>query len=221
MALASKNQEYELASRLRDQIHDLEIIFSHAKILRPANERTPLNWPETEKYLQKILETAQRISRAEAYDISNIQGKEATGSMPVFIDGKPAKEHYRKFKVHIAGTPNDFAMLREVIGRRLTHTEWSYPDLMIIDGGRGQLSSVLKAMEQYTSTRLRAGKIHVVAIAKKHNELFLSGKSEPLLLKDMPQGVSNFILHMRDEAHRFAITYHRKLRKVDLLGKKE
>ena len=154
----------------------------------------------------------------EAYDISNTQGAEATGSMPVFIDGKPAKEHYKKFKVHITGKPNDFAMLEEVVTRRLAHKEWGYPDLMVIDGGKGQLSSVLKAFKKYTDKDIQ--KIHVVAIAKRNNELFLPGKSEPLLLKDMPQGVSNLILHIRDEAHRFAITYHRKLRKIDLLGKK-
>ncbi len=230
MTLASKNQEYERASRLRDQIQDLEIIFSHARVLRPGTEKTPLNWPETEKYLQNILKTGRKISRVEAYDISNIQGKEATGSMPVFIDGKPAKDHYRKFKIHIAGTPNDFAMLKEVIGRRLAHPEWPYPNLMIIDGGKGQLSTTLKAIEETIKQTMhklhdreksvrKIRSIRVVAIAKKHNELFLPDKSKPLLLKDMPQSVSNFILHMRDEAHRFAITYHRKLRKVDLLGK--
>ncbi|HEY4509960.1 MAG TPA: UvrB/UvrC motif-containing protein [Candidatus Paceibacterota bacterium] len=232
MTLASKNQAYEIASRLRDQIQDLEIIFSHARVLRPGTEKTPLNWPGTEKYLQKVLQTTQRISRVEAYDISNIQGKEATGSMPVFIDGKPAKQHYRKFKIHIAGTPNDFAMLKEVIGRRLTHPEWPYPDLMIIDGGKPQLSATLKAIEETTKQTMhnfhdreksvrKIRSIRVAAIAKKHNELFLPGQPKPLLLKDMPQQVSNFILHMRDEAHRFAITYHRKLRRVDLLGKRK
>jgi len=245
MREASKNQRYEKAKDLRDQIQDLGIIFSHAKVFRPAAEKASIDWPATETYLQKILGTKQRISRAEAYDISNIQGKESTGSMPVFIDGKPAKEHYRKFKVRISGKANDFAMLQEVISRRLAHEEWTYPDLMIIDGGKGQLTAALNALhkskiqipkslrEPEGSSKPRTAKInpkyqilntqygiHVAAIAKKHNELFLPGKSEPLLLRNMPQGVSNFILHMRDEAHRFAITYHRNLRRVDLLGKK-
>jgi len=215
MILASKNQEYEKAGKLRDQIADLEIIFSHAKILRPEEDRAPLQWKNTEAYLQQILGTKKRISRIEAYDISNTQGAEATGSMPVFIEGKPAKQCYKKFKVHITGKPNDFAMLQEVLTRRLAHKEWRYPDVMVIDGGKGQLSSVLKAFEKYTDKD--AQKIYVVAIAKKHNELFLPGKSEPLLLKNMPQDVSNLILHIRDEAHRFAISYHRKLRKKELL----
>ena len=218
MAQTSKNQQYEKAGKLRDQIQDLEVVFLHAKVLRPAEEKTPLQWEQTEKYLQKIFKTKKRISRVEAYDISNIQGVESTGSMPVFINGEPAKQHYKKFKVHITGKPNDFAMLEEVLTRRLAHKEWGYPDLMIIDGGKGQLSSVLKAFKKYTDKDVQ--KIHVAAIAKKNNELFLPGKSEPLLLKDMPSHVSNLILHIRDEAHRFAITFHRKLRKVDLLGKK-
>ncbi|MEK7542571.1 MAG: UvrB/UvrC motif-containing protein [Patescibacteria group bacterium] len=218
MNAASKNQEYEKAGRLRDQMRDLEIIFSHAKVLRVSEEKTSINWAETEKYLQKILATKQKISRVEAYDISNIQGKEATGSMPVFINGKPTKEHYRKFKIRLAGMPNDFAMLQEVITRRLAHAEWPYPDLMIIDGGKPQLSAALAALQ---TKNYKLPTIKLAAIAKKHNELFLPGKSKPFLLKDMPQSVSNFILYIRDEAHRFAIIYHRKLRKVDLLGKKK
>jgi len=228
MREASKNQRYERAKDLRDQIQDLGIIFSHAKVFRPAAEKASIDWPAIEMYLQKILGISQRISRAEAYDISNIQGKEATGSMPVFIDGKPDKEHYRKFKVRISGKPNDFAMLQEVISRRLAHEEWTYPDLMIIDGGKGQLSAALQAVSklQTPSSKFQANhksqisRICVAAIAKKHNELFLPEKAKPLLLKDMPQSVSNFILHIRDEAHRFAISYHRLLRKKEMLRKR-
>lgn len=232
MRTASQKQDFEKAAKLRDQMQDLEVIFSHARILRPGDEQQPHDWSKTEFYLKKILGRKRKISRVEAYDISNIQGKEATGSMPVSIDGKPAKDHYRKFKIRIAGKPNDFAMLKEVIGRRLAHPEWPYPDLLIIDGGKGQLSAVLKAIEETIKQtmhkfhdreksvrKIRA--IYVAAIAKKHNELFLPGQSKSLLLKNMPQSVSNFILHMRDEAHRFAISYHRKLRKFDLLGKEE
>ena len=215
MKEASKSQQYEKAKDLRDQLHDLGVVFSHAKIFKPIEEKTPIHWPEIEKYLQKILSTTHSISRVEAYDISNMQGKESTSSMPVFINGAPAKEHYRKFKIHITGKPNDFAMMEETITRRLRHTEWQYPDLMIIDGGKGQLSSVLKAIEKFGTKE--AKNILVAAIAKKNNELFLPGKSQPLLLRDMPQPVSNLILHIRDEAHRFAISYHRKLRKRELL----
>lgn len=136
--------------------------------------------------------------------------------MPVFIDGEPAKQHYKKFKIHITGKPNDFAMMEEVLTRRLAHKEWGYPDLIVIDGGKGQLSAALKALDKYKIQNTRY-KIYVAAIAKKHNELFLPGRSTPLLLKDMPQHVSNLILHIRDEAHRFAISYHRLLRKKKMI----
>ena len=227
MAQASKNQQYEKAKELRDQIQDLEIVFSHARIFRPTDPDAPVgvNWPAIEQYLQKILGTKKRISRVEAYDISNTQGKEATSSMPVFVNGVPAKDQYRKFKIRLGDTPNDFAMLEETITRRLHHPEWNYPDLIIIDGGKGQLSAALRAIGKFqnpndklqTNPKSQVSKIHLAAIAKKHNELFLPGKSAPLLLRDMPQPVSNFILHMRDEAHRFAISYHRLLRKKKII----
>ncbi len=208
MKHASSIQAYEQAAKLRDQMRDLEVIFSHARILQQDQEKRIAPWGETAAYLKRILRTREEILRIEAYDISNIQGKEATGSMAVFVAGKPAKEHYRRFKIRIAGKPNDFAMLQETITRRLGHEEWPYPQLMIIDGGKGQLSSALKALKKY--------KIHfpAAAIAKRHNEFFVLGSSRPILLKDMPQAVSNFILHIRDEAHRFAISYHRKLRSI-------
>lgn len=212
MKLSSQKQEYEKAGKLRDQLRDLEIVFSHAKVLRPPETEIPTHWRETEAYLKKMLGANQRISRVEAYDISNIHGKEATGSMPVFLNGKPAKQHYRKFKIRVAGRANDFAMLKEVVTRRLAHSEWAYPDLMVVDGGKGQLSAALEALR----SKSRIAKIHVAAIAKRNNELFLPGKSKPLLLKDMPRSVSNFILHIRDEAHRFAIAYHRFLRRKTL-----
>ena len=154
--------------------------------------------------------------RVEAYDISNIQGKFATGSMVTFLKGKPAKEWYRKFKIHISGKPNDFAMMQELVSRRLRHEEWPYPDLIIIDGGKPQLSAALAA---YKILNIKY-KILIAALAKKHNELFFLRRSKPLLLKNLPQEVSNLLLHIRDEAHRFAISYHRYLRKKDLLQEK-
>jgi len=212
---ASKDQDFEQAGKLRDQLEHIEIIFSHAKIFRPDHEKALVHWTATEKDLQKIFKTKKRISRIEAYDISNTQGKESTSSMPVFIHGMPAKDQYRKFKIRNTGSPNDFAMLHETITRRLRHTEWPYPDIMIIDGGKGQLSSMLRAIRECNTKQ--ANQILVAAIAKKNNELFFPGNPAPLFLKDTPQSVFNLILHIRDEAHRFAITYHRKLRKKQLL----
>ena len=200
---ASKLQDFEKAAKIRDQITALEKILAHAKIFEPAEVKLLQNqnfWP---------------YKRIEAYDISNIQGQEAAGSMVTFIDGTPNKNFYRRFKIKIAGKPNDIAMLKECLTRRLKHPEWPYPDLILIDGGRGQLNaaqSVVKYEIQNTKY-----KIQTMALAKKRNELFIENQKKPILLKSLPREIFNLILQLRDEAHRFAISYHRKLRKRGLL----
>ena len=202
MEEASKNQRYEEAAKFRNQLWALERVVSHSLVGPSYSQLGPTK--ESTRELQKIFGTKKKISKVEAYDISNIQGKEATGSLVVFIEGRPAKEWYRKFKIHITGKPNDFAMLQETISRRLNHPEWPYPDLMIIDGGKPQLSAAMSV--------LKKSPILVGAIAKQHNQLFLPGQPKPILLKTLSQPTQNLILHVRDEAHRFAISYHRHLR---------
>ena len=208
MKTASSSQDFEKAAKLRDQIKSLENIISHSA--------------------KKITE------RMEAYDVSNIQGKYATGSMITFINGQPAKNFYRKFKIKIAGKPNDTAMLKEVLSRRFNHPEWPFPDTILIDGGKAQLNVALKLKNSNTKLPLAEAKvkkrteasspsnlknINLMALAKKHNELFMEWKKKPVLLKDMPREFSNLILRLRDEAHRFAISYHKKLRAKALLPK--
>lgn len=200
MENAARIHDFERAAKLRDQFLALENIVSHA----PAPLRERMSLKGAGKELQHILNAQKPLERIEAYDISNIQGKQATGSMVTFLHGKPAKDWYRKFKVHISGTPNDFAMIKEIIARRMKHAEWPYPDLMLIDGGKGQLSAAL--------TSLPNPPFMVAALAKQHNELFLPGKKHPLLLQNISPQARNVLLYIRDEAHRFAITYHKKLR---------
>jgi excinuclease ABC subunit C len=218
----SKQQEYEKAAETRDKIYALENILSHTRIFFPQTSpakpwRSPLfcgSWEEIEQELKKIIseeKSAQKIKkivRIEGYDISNIQGKEAVGAMVVFENGKPSKKDYRKFKVKIEGKPNDTAMLKEVIERRLRHKEWELPDLIFVDGGKAQLNAARSA--------LGGKKIKLMALAKRKNELFIEGKRNPLLLKELPREISNLILQIRDEAHRFAVSYHRKLRRKKL-----
>ena len=216
MTEVSRKEQYEKASWLRDQISSLERIIEHSFLnTQPAPLRSQPDYHAIEKELRKVLHTRKRISRMEAYDISNIQGHQSTGSMVVFIEGKPSKKHYRKFKIKITGKPNDFAMMKELITRRLSHKDWSYPDVMLIDGGKGQLSSAMEAIAE----QKQLGKFKVVALAKRNNELFFPNNPEPALLKDMGAGLEHMLLHIRDEAHRFAITYYRKLHKVDLLSR--
>lgn len=211
----SKDEKYELAAHRRNQIENLETVFLHSHIFNTKPlKNLPIVWSKVQKELHKLIK--KKVVRIETYDISNTQGKQATGSMIVFENGKPAKKEYRKFKIHITGKPNDTAMMKETLTRRFKHTEWRYPDMILIDGGKPQLTSAKKAREQFA----KAKDIPLLAIAKRLNELYIEDDKKPVLLKTLPSDVSNLILYMRDEAHRFAITYHRKLRTVDLLSKK-
>ena len=245
MEQASKEQDFEKAAMFRNQLFALERIALH----RSVSLSMPWQYyRDTLKEPRPLPKPWRNFSRIEAYDISNIQGKQATGSMVTFLNGKPAKEWYRKFKIKYPGRsttprhgglgararqkqavvsgPNDFAMMEELISRRLKHAEWPYPDLMLIDGGKGQLSSTLKAVSNLIRlsygtnrklNRIKLRHIKIVALAKRNNELFSPKKAKPVLLQDLPREVANLLLHVRDEAHRFAITYHRKLRRVDAL----
>jgi len=193
MKKSSLLQEYEKAAKIRDKITSLE----------------------------RVINPQQIPGRAEAYDVSNIQGEEAAGSMVTFINGRPAKNFYRKFKIKISGKPNDVAMIKEILSRRLRHAEWPYPDLILIDGGKAQLNAALRAINlakpSYRLGLAKFGNIRIMSIAKKKNELFIEGRKKPVLLKTLPREMFNLILQLRDEAHRFAISYHRKLRKKRLL----
>jgi len=211
----SKSQNFEEAAKIRDQIMALEKVLSHYKVFENILELGPKeNWHHAQKILQNIIDTKNKISRIEAYDVSNIQGQQATGSMVVFINGKPDKSQYRKFKIEIAGKPDDTAMLKEVLTRRFNHPEWPHPDLILIDGGIAQLNAALKIKNQISKIK---NKIKVVSLAKKENELYIENRKKPILLKVLPRGIFNLILRLRDEAHRFALSYHRKLRKKSLI----
>jgi excinuclease ABC subunit C len=166
--------------------------------------------------LRAALELPYTPRRIECYDISHVQGAYTVGSMIVFIDGKPKKDQYRKFKIKTVAGIDDFASLNEVLDRRFrrgieekeegkTTGFAQFPDLFIIDGGKGQLSATLKIKEKYHSG------IPFVSLAKREEELMLPHQEEPLLL---PKGSPQFhlIQRIRDEAHRFAITFHRQLR---------
>jgi excinuclease ABC subunit C len=174
--------------------------------------------------LQSITNQSKKISRIECYDISNIQGNRATGSMVVFINGEPDKSQYKKFKIRLPEKPNDIAMLEEIITRRLAHPEWKYPEIMLIDGGIAQLNIAIKTKNQKSNTKY----IKVISIAKRNKDLYIEGpplhkasdgqaRKEPILLKTLPREIYNLVLQLDDEAHRFAITYHKKLRKQNLL----
>lgn len=214
MKLASVKEEFEKAGKLRDQLFALEQIMAHRTVINTSTVATG-DWEATQKTLQGIIGYHKTISRIECYDISNIQGKFATGSMVVFVDGKPAKQEYKKFKIQMKNEPNDIAMLSEVFKRRLVRTDWPMPQVMLIDGGIAQLNAALRAKHEAQNTNPQVADIKIISIAKGKRELLIENKPK-LPLKDLPQEIYNLIVALDDQAHQFAITYHRKLRKKDL-----
>lgn len=213
MEKLSREQQYETAAQVRNKLLAFESILNNAHILKPP--KTPLDWQVVEPLLQQLVGLSAPISRLEGYDISNIQGQQATGSMIVFANGQPSKKNYRKFKIKMAAKPNDTAMIKEVIRRRLRHPEWPLPQVMLIDGGKGQLEAAIFARRGKKKTMPLLPKI--MSLAKRNNELYLEGQTKPLLLKSLPSALANLILQMRDEAHRFAVSYHHKLRSNKML----
>ncbi len=174
--------------------------------------------------LQSALKLSIPPNRIECYDISNTQGTSAVGSMVVFEQGVPSKKFYRRFNIRSVTGPDDFASMEEVLLRRFNRWQAAQelidipgekvdqsfallPDLLIVDGGKGQLSRAVSVLEKYNLL----DQIPVVGLAKQNEELFIPGQSNPILLPKGSQGL--FLLQrIRDEAHRFAITTHRKQR---------
>lgn len=162
------------------------------------------------KELMRVLSLKELPGRIEAYDISNIQGTNAVGSMVVFEFARAQKDQYRRFKIQTPGKPDDFGMMKEMLTRRFKQKNdqvkaWPAPDLILIDGGKGQLNiatAVLKDAEL---------NIPVMGLAKRLEEIFLPGEKNSIILPH--SSISKFLLQrIRDEAHRFAITYHKNLR---------
>ncbi len=179
-----------------------------AKIKKLTSIRNDFN--EIGSYLMEKLKLRTFPHRIECYDISHIQGTNTVASMVVFENGQSKKSEYRRFKVKTTeGKPDDFLSMKEVLSRRLARMgepKWAKPNLIIIDGGKGQLSSVMEIVEE-----IGMNDIDFVSLAKREEEVFLPHQSESIRIP-MDSNVMFLIQRIRDEAHRFAITYHRKLR---------
>lgn len=159
--------------------------------------------------LKKALGLPSTPSRIEAFDISNVQGAGAVGSMVTFVDGRPLKSGYRHFRIKTVEVQDDFAMMNEVLQRRferLKDGKSRRPDLILVDGGKGQVSAAMDAMA--TSG---LSPISVIGLAKRNEEIFVPGQKEPVVLPRRNPGLK-LLQKARDEAHRFAVEYHRKLR---------
>ncbi len=200
----SKAQEFEKAKVLYEQIKALSFVPPPKKL---DNEKIL-------KELKEALELPSIPRRIECFDISNISGKEAVGSMVVFIDGEPARSEYRRFRIRTVQGIDDYLMMKEVIRRRYGRAleeKQSLTDLAVIDGGKGHLSVAKSVLDEIGLQALP-----VISIAKQHEHLFKPGREAPYIF---PQNSPflELIRRLRDEAHRFAITYHRQLHKKESL----
>jgi excinuclease ABC subunit C len=223
----AKSKQGEELQSLADK--NVRVLLNNAKLEKMSKIRDDFN--EIGAFLAEKLKLKNFPHRIECYDISHIQGTNTVASMVTFVNGLSKKSAYKKFKIRLAeGKPDDFLSMKEVLTRRLNRLGeegWEKPDLIIIDGGKGQLSAVMGIVEELEKEKGKREKekdeptlqpsnpltlsIDFVSLAKRDEEVFLPGQSKSVML---PRNSSALFLfqRIRDEAHRFAITYHRKLR---------
>lgn len=186
----------------------VQMVAKNAEIIKNQEKEVKNTLLDLKKYIK-----LPRIPRhVECFDISNISGKHAVGSMVVFEEGMPKKSKYRKFKIEIPG-PDDYAMMRDVLNRRyikIALGEDKKPDLIIVDGGKGQLNVALDVLES-----LGINDIPVIGLAKEFEHVFVPNTSSPVILPRNSEAL-HLLQRIRDEAHRFAVTYHKKLRSREL-----
>ncbi len=211
-------KDYENAARIRNRIHALSVV--SGPVGRPGKYsdkavsaypcRMPVVTPLQVEELRSLLKLPHALRIIEAFDVSNISGKEAVGSMVCFVDSKPRKDKYMHFKIKTVHVVDDYSMMREIVSRRykrLLSERGILPDLIIIDGGKGHLAAA--------KIELRALKIiniPVIGIAKNPDKIYTHEKKDPILLGKFAQALL-FCRRIRDEAHRFAINYHRFLQR--------
>ncbi len=210
---AAARLDYERAGRWRDVLNNLETVFGarnrsfeHAMI--PSR-----SGPEAMRELQRALGLPMTLGTMICFDISNLMGTLAVASMVVFVDGRPARSEYRRFRIKTVEGSDDFAMMAEVVGRhfrRLLEESKPLPDLLVVDGGKGQLHAALKIL-----TAIHGPVLPVIGLAKREEEIFVPGRPQPVVLDRHHPGL-RVLQALRDEAHRFAIGYHRELRRKRL-----
>lgn len=201
MNKAASSENYEKASILKTQIEKIKNLtkpytkpFEYLKNPNLLDDQIKNSLSDLSKVLN-----IKNLQRIECYDVANIQGQFSTAAMIVFTNGLKDTDSYRRFKIHITGCPNDYKMLEEALLRRFKHQEWPYPNLVIIDGGLGQLN-VFKNLKI---------NIPAIALAKREEQIYY--KDQKIIL-DRASPALKLLQRIRDEAHRFATTYHKQLR---------
>jgi excinuclease ABC subunit C len=220
----AKNQDFEKAAELRNQINAIQNIFSHRVFFENKNFFKEFEPEKDQKDVGLLLKNNLGLpkipKRIEGYDVSNMQSNQMVGSMVVFVPQiknkiiigyYPDKKEYRLFKIKTVKRQNDIACLKETISRRLNHKEWKIPDLIYIDGGKAQFNAVNQILKNFPDF-----KIPVISLAKNKNILYNNFLRTSLPLDKLNKVIKMTILRLRDESHRFAISYHKKLRKKSL-----
>ncbi len=224
---AAEQEKYEIAAELRDRIQLIKSVTTQQYQLKPSLVLPQLTGQYREQallHLRKLLSTylylpkTYPLSRVEGYDVSNTSGQLASVSMVTFVNGQPAKEHYRLFNIRTLDTPNDFQMLQEAVLRRQNHPEWGEPDLLVIDGGKGQLRAALQGWYWPAP---------VISIAKNPDRIILPTQIErpesgrlkikyQIIRLPANHPTLHLIQHIRDESHRFSKKQHtsRRLKKM-------
>ena len=216
MLAFAENRRYEAAARLRDQIHLLETLDRRGQIDKHAQPEVFYIDPKKGlEGLRRVLKLASAPRTLEAVDIAHLAGGETVASLVQFIDGLPFKPGYRRYKIRLADRSDDYASIREVVARRfqrLSEEQGPFPDILLIDGGRGQLAAAQQAFEQ-----LGVAPPTLLSLAKKEELVFRLDRPQPLRLRRRSYSL-RLLQYARDEAHRFARHYHHILRRKSTLG---
>jgi len=222
MNIFSKTENYEMAKVRRDQINSLNYVISGWQSLSHLYQDIDFKEDKYQKATDQLVLTLssvfpklKKINRIEAYDISNLGSKVFVGAMTVYQNGKIDNSQYRQFKIESKVTPDDQFMIKEIIYRRLKHPEWSYPDILVVDGGKPQVSAAHQALEK--SNYPLIGNIYLIGLAKKIETIVIKTVDdwqEINLPKNSP--ALQLLQQLRDEAHRFSNRYRKKVLKTNL-----
>jgi excinuclease ABC subunit C len=219
MKEASKSLLFEKAAHLRDEVKALKTLNLRGDLARHVQPEVFYVDPgKGLKGLQKVLHLKATPRRIDGVDIAHLGGTETVGSLVTFIDGLPFKPGYRRYKIKSVAGIDDFASIREVVSRRiqgLHERDEPFPDIFLIDGGKGQLGAALEAFKV-----LGVAPPTLISLAKREEEIFVPGRSEPIVLSRRSFSL-RLLQYVRDEAHRFAQHYHHMLRKKRTLGEDE
>lgn len=201
----SRRRDYEGAARARDQLRAIGALYSSSP---------DVNYFKEAEQLERALHLPRRPERIECIDISTTMGERSVGSLVSFFNGQPDKANYRKFRIKEVEGMDDFRMVAEVVRRRygrLQRESRAYPDLVVIDGGKGQLGAAAEELKKLNID------IPLISLAKREEEVFVPGKRSPVVLSRDSLALK-LLQRVRDEAHRFAVSYHRLLRGKKMFG---